>query len=57
MNNNGFRNGALIGSVVGISLGMVVGTKVVNNIPRRKIMKTARRAKSTLMNGMNSLWR
>lgn len=56
MNNNGMRN-ALLGSVVGISLGMLVGSKVVNNIPRRKIMRTAKRAKSTLMNGMNSLWR
>jgi len=56
LNRNGFRNGALIGSVLGISLGMVVGTKVVNNIPKRKIRKTARRAKATLMNGMNSLW-
>lgn len=55
MSNNGLRN-ALLGSVVGVSLGMVVGTKVVKNIPKRKIMKTARRAKSTLMNGMNSLW-
>ncbi|HHV45510.1 MAG TPA: YtxH domain-containing protein [Tissierellia bacterium] len=57
MNNNGFRNGAFIGSVLGLSLGMVVGSKVVHNIPRKKIMRTARRAKSTLMNGMNSLWR
>lgn len=55
MNNNGFRNGALIGSVLGISLGMIVVNRV-NNVPKRKIKKTAKRAKSTLMNGMNSLW-
>ncbi|NLX63085.1 MAG: hypothetical protein GXZ06_11425 [Tissierellia bacterium] len=56
LNRNGFRNGTLLGSILGLSLGMVVGTKVINNIPKRKIMKTARRAKSTLMNGVNSLW-
>lgn len=56
MNNNGFKNGAFLGSVLGISLGMVVGSKVMNNIPKKKIMKTAKRAKATLMNGMSSLW-
>jgi len=56
LNNNGFKNGAFLGSVLGISLGMVVGSKVMNNIPKKKIMKTAKRAKATLMNGMSSLW-
>lgn len=55
VNNNRIKNGALIGSVVGMSLGMVVATKM-NNVPKKKIMKTAKKAKSTILNGMQSLW-
>lgn len=55
VNNNRIKNGALIGSVVGMSLGMVVATKM-NTVPKKKIMKTAKKAKSTILNGMQSLW-
>lgn len=55
MNNNGFRNGALLGSILGASVGMIFGTRMWP-MQRRRIMRTARRAKSTLFNGMNSLW-
>ncbi|CCQ97592.1 conserved hypothetical protein [[Clostridium] ultunense Esp] len=55
MNNNGFRNGALLGSILGASLGMFFGTRM-GPMQRRRIMRTAKRAKSTLLNGMNSLW-
>ena len=55
MNNNGFKNGALLGSIVGASLGMIFGTRM-NPMKKRKIMRSARRAKSTLKNGMNFVW-
>lgn len=44
-----------MGSMLGISLGVLVGTKM-RSMNKRKIMRTAKRAKSTLMNAMNSLW-
>ncbi len=56
MNNNGFRNGAFLGSIIGASLGMIFGTRM-GPMQRRKIMRTARRAKSTLRDGMDFLWR
>lgn len=56
MNNNGFKNGAFLGSVLGVSLGMIFGTRM-NSMQKRRIMRTAKRAKSNLINGMNSLWR
>jgi surface antigen len=56
MNNNGFKNGALFGTLLGASLGMIFGTRM-SPFQKRKIMKTARRASSTLKNGVNSLWR
>ncbi|NMB27035.1 MAG: hypothetical protein GX987_03140 [Tissierellia bacterium] len=55
MNNNGFRSGALLGSIIGASLGMIFGTRM-GPMKRRRLMRTARRASSTLRNGINSLW-
>ena len=55
MNNNGFKNGALFGSIIGASLGMIFGTKM-SPFKRRKLVRTARRASSTLKNGINYLW-
>jgi gas vesicle protein len=55
MNNNGFKNGALFGTIVGTSLGMIFGTKM-GPMQKRKVMRSARRATSTLKNGINSLW-
>jgi gas vesicle protein len=54
MNRNNIRNGVIVGSVVGLSVGMLVANTTKNN-PRKKIMKTAKKAKSTLVNGINSL--
>jgi gas vesicle protein len=56
MNNNGFKNGALFGTIVGTSLGMMFGTRM-SPIQRKKIARTAKRATSTLKNGVSSLWR
>ena len=56
MNNNGFKNGALFGSILGASLGMIFGTKM-GPMQKRRIMRTARRATSNLRNGMNTLWK
>ena len=55
MNNNGFKNGALLGSIIGASLGMFFGARM-NPIQKRKIARNARRATSALKNGVNSLW-
>ncbi len=56
MNNNGFKSGALVGSILGTSVGMFFGARM-NPIQKRKITKNIRRARSTLMNGVNSLLR
>lgn len=56
MNNNGFRNGTLFGSILGASLGMFL-SKRMSPWQKRKIMRTARRAKSTFMDGIDNLWR
>ncbi len=56
MNNNGFKNGAIVGSILGASVGMFFGVRM-NPIQKRKISRNARKATSTLMNGINSIWR
>lgn len=56
MNNNGFKNGAILGSMLGASLGIFFGARM-NPMQKRKIVRNARRATSTLMNGINSIWR
>ena len=55
MNNNGFKNGALFGSILGASLGMVFGTRMTP-MQCRRMMRVARRATNTLKDGMSSLW-
>lgn len=55
MNNSRFKNGALFGSIIGASLGIIFGTRM-GPMKRRRLMRTARRASSTLKNGINSLW-
>ncbi|MBU5440205.1 hypothetical protein KQI42_19610 [Tissierella sp. MSJ-40] len=55
MNNNGFRNGAFWGSLLGASVGMYFGTKMTP-MQRRKMMKSARRATTTLRDGISSFW-
>ncbi|NLW22356.1 MAG: hypothetical protein GXY88_03725 [Tissierellia bacterium] len=56
MNNNGFRSGALLGGILGASVGMVLMSRV-KPMHKRVIKRTAKRAKATLMNGINTLWR
>ena len=55
MNNNRFKNGALFGGILGASLGIIFSTRM-GPMKRRRLMRTARRAGSTLRNGINSLW-
>lgn len=56
MEDNGLKNGALIGSLlIGASIGMFAGTKVTST-QKRKAMKSAKKAKSTLKDSINSLW-
>ncbi len=54
MKKNKIKNGVIIGSMVGLSVGMLMATNT-KNVSRRKIMKTAKKAKSTLVNGINTL--
>ena len=56
MNNNGFKNGTLLGTVLGASLGMIFGAKM-KPMQKRRIMKNIKRARYTLKDGINSLWR
>lgn len=55
MNNNGFRNGALLGTVLGASIGMAFGARI-SPMQKRRIMKNIKRARYTLKNGINSIW-
>lgn len=56
MDDSGLKNGALIGSLlIGASVGMLVGTKVTPT-QKRKAMKSAKKAKSTLKDSMGFLW-
>jgi gas vesicle protein len=54
MNKDNIRNGVIVGSVVGLSVGMLVASTTKDN-PKKKIMRTAKKAKSTLVNGISSL--
>ncbi|NMB07452.1 MAG: hypothetical protein GX981_03560 [Tissierellia bacterium] len=55
MNNNGFKNGALFGTLLGASLGMFFGAKL-GPLQKRRIMKNINRARYSLKNGINSIW-
>ena len=54
MNNNGFKNGALLGTILGASLGMAFGVKM-SPLQKRKIMRNIKNAKYSLKDGINSL--
>jgi len=54
MNNNGFKNGALLGTILGASLGMAFGVKM-SPIQKRKIMRNIKNARYSLRDGINSL--
>lgn len=53
--NNRYRNGAFWGTVIGTSLGIILSSRMTP-MNRRKMMRTARKVKDNLMDGMNSLW-
>lgn len=53
--SNRYNNGAFWGTVIGTSLGIIISSKVAP-LNRRKMMRTAKRAKNSFMDGMNSLW-
>lgn len=55
MFNNRNKNGAFWGTVVGTSMGIILSSKMMP-FNKRGMMKTARRMKSSLKDGMNSLW-
>lgn len=55
MNNNGFKVGALFGTLLGASVGMFYGAKL-GLLQKRRIMKNINRARYTLKSGINSIW-
>jgi len=48
------NSGVIVSSMIGLSMGMIAAGKM-RSIPKKKIIRTAKRAKSTLMNGITSL--
>ncbi len=53
--NNRSKNGAFWGTVIGTSLGVILSSKMVP-LNRKRIMRTARKVRTNLKDGMNSLW-
>ncbi len=53
--NNRSRNGMFWGTVIGTSLGVILTSKMMP-LNRKRIMRTARRVRTNLKDGMNSLW-
>lgn len=54
--NNKYNNRAFWGTVIGTSLGVIISSQMTPK-SRRRMMKTARRAKNTVKDGMNTLWK
>lgn len=55
MFNSRYKNGAFWGTVIGTSVGIILTSKVTP-MSRKRMMKSARKVKSSLKDGMNSLW-
>lgn len=55
MFNNRYKNGAFWGTIIGTSVGLML-TSNITPLSRKKMMRSARRMKSSLKDGMNSLW-
>lgn len=55
MFNNRYKNGAFWGTIIGTSVGIML-TSNMTPLSRKKMMRSARRMKSSLKDGMNSLW-
>lgn len=55
MFNNRYKNGAFWGTIIGTSVGIML-TSNMTPLSRKRMMRSARRMKSSLKDGMNSLW-
>ncbi len=53
--NNRYKNGAFWGTVIGTSLGIIITSKMTP-LNKKKMMRTARKVRTNLRDGMNSLW-
>ncbi|CAK7053729.1 hypothetical protein ACF3M2_16745 [Tissierella carlieri] len=55
MFNNRYKNGAFWGTVIGTSLGIIITSKMTP-LNKKKMMRTARKVRTNLRDGMNSFW-
>lgn len=55
-NNNKYKNGAFWGTVIGTSIGIVISSKM-GAMNSKRMMRSARKVKSNIKDGMNSLWK
>lgn len=55
-NNNKYKNGAFWGTVIGTSIGIVITSKM-STLNSRRMKRSAKKVKSNLKDGMNSLWK
>jgi hypothetical protein len=55
-NRNKYNNGAFWGTVIGTSIGIIVSNRI-SPMNRKKVMRSARKMGSNLVDGMNNLWR
>jgi len=55
-NNNKYKNGAFWGTVIGTSIGIVISSKM-GILNSKRMMRSARKVKSNIKDGMNSLWK
>lgn len=53
--NNGFRKGALFGSILGASVGIMIMNKM-SPFQRMKAMRNTRKAMSNVKNSISRLW-
>lgn len=56
MFNNKNRSGAFWGTIIGTSLGVVLSSRI-SPLNKKRVMKTARKVRTNLKDGMNNLWR
>lgn len=54
--NNKNRSGAFWGTIIGTSLGVVLSSRI-SPLSKKRVMKTARKVRTNLKDGMNNLWR
>lgn len=54
-NNNKRTNGAFWGTIVGTSIGIIISSQM-SPLNRKKMMRSAKKASSSLKNGISSFW-